>query len=495
MQLQFHKTPVTCLERIRSDVQYQEQTQELRLPEEMEDIGSIIGAWGQVLIRGKEWRSGSMNVSGGVMAWAMYLPEEGEVPQMVEAWIPFQMKWDLPETQYDGTIRVSPLLKSVDARLTSARKLMLRTNVGILCEASVPMEAQLYAPEQVPEGVHLLERTYPVRLPREVGEKAFTMEEELTLPSSAPAMEKLLRFSLQPELIDQKVMSGKVVFRGMGLVHILYAGADGQLHSWDFEVPFSQYSDLEGDYEQEASADIWMAVTSLEVDTDPEGQLCLKAGLTGQYRISDREMIRVVEDAYGTAYKVEPKIEQLQLPMVLEEQKQMIHAQGAGNEANLRGIDVVFYPDQPRWDRGDGETAVGVDGYFQILGYDQEGRPAGTVDRWSDTVSMPGSENCHVLMQAQPSGTAQLSPTAAGSADILLRTTATATKGIPMVTGLEMEQRQPDPQRPSLILRAVGQESIWTIAKETGSTEQAIRAANGLQTDPEVGQILLIPVV
>lgn len=430
------------------------------------------------------------------MAWAMYLPEEGTQPQMVEAWIPFQMKWDLPDTQYDGVIRVSPLLKSVDARVTSARKLMLRTCVGILSEASVPMETEIFSPEQIPDGVHLLERTYPVRLPKEAGEKPFDMDEELTLPSSAPAMEKLLRFSLQPELIDQKVMSGKVVFRGMGLVHILYAGADGQLHSWDFEVPFSQYADLESDYEQEASADIWMAVTALEMDTDEQGQLCLKAGLTGQYMISDREMLRVVEDAYGTSYKVAPQLQQLQLPMILEEQKQLIHAECSGNDTQLRGFDVTFYPDQPRLDRDSGDFTGVLGGYFQILGYDPEGKPAGMLERWSETVSIPGCEECDMRLQLQPSGTPQLSGMGGDPVgDILLRTTTTATKGIPMVTAIEMEQTQPDPQRPSLILRRAREESIWTIAKESGSTEQAIREANKLSGEPEPGQILLIPVV
>ncbi len=494
MQLQFHKTPVSCLQRLRGDVQYQEQTQELRLPEEMADIGSVLGAWGQVLIRGKEWRSGSMQVSGGVMAWAMYLPEEGSDPQMVEAWIPFQMKWDLPDTQYDGTIRVSPLLKSVDARVTSARKLMLRTCVGILAEACVPMEAQVYTPEELPEGVHLLQRTYPVQLPREAGEKPFAMEEELSLPGSAPAMEKLLRFSLQPELIDQKVMSGKVAFRGVGLVHILYAGTDGQLHSWDFEVPFSQYAELESEYEPEAAADIWMAVTALEMDTDPQGQLILKAGLTGQYKISDRQLLELTQDAYGTACKVIPQVEQLELPVILEEAQMLLHAEGHNEDPRLRAVDVAFYPDQPRLDKT--EQSGELEGYFQLLGYDPEGKPAGTTTRWKGSQVLSGCQDCDILMQLQPSGNPQITGmggTPAG--DVLLKTTAAATQGLPMVTALELEPVQPDPDRPSLILRRAGQESLWEIAKSVGSTEQAIREANHLQKDPDPGQLLLIPVL
>lgn len=495
MQLQFHKNTVSCLQKVRGDVQYQEQSQELRLPEDMADVGSILGAWGQVLIRTKEWRNGSMNVSGGVMAWAMYMPEEGAEPQIVEAWIPFQMKWDLPETQYDGVIRVSPLLKSVDARVTSARKLMLRACVGILAEATVPMDAQFYTTPETPQGVQLLERTYPMQLPKEAGEKAFAIEEDLALPSAAPAMAKLLRFSLQPELIDQKVMSSKVVFRGMCLVGILYAGEDGRLHSWNFEIPFSQYGELESDFEQEASADVWMAVTGLEMDKLPEGGLRLKAGLTGQYMISDREMIRVVEDAYSTAHKTDFTVEQLQLPAVLDKQSQLVRAEGAAVGNGLQIVDIAFYPDQPHITRTDEELTGDLNGYFQVLGYNAEGKPASALSKWNGKVTMALGENSGVLLQLQPSGTAQMSGVGdQPGADVLLRTVTTGMDTIPMITVLELEQKQQDPQRPSLILRRAGQESLWQIAKESGSTGQMIREANGITGEPEPGRMLLIPV-
>ena len=52
----------------------------------------------------------------------------------------------------------------------------------------------------------------------------------------------------------------------------------------------------------------------------------------------------------------------------------------------------------------------------------------------------------------------------------------------------------PDPQRPSLVLRRAGGESLWDMAKKSGSTVAAIRSANKLTEEPKPGQILLIPV-
>ena len=84
MELQFHKNVFPCLQRVCREVQNQEQTQEVRLTDGMPDIGSVLGAWGQVLMRGKEWRGGGMNMSGGVMVWVLYAPEDGGQPQCVE---------------------------------------------------------------------------------------------------------------------------------------------------------------------------------------------------------------------------------------------------------------------------------------------------------------------------------------------------------------------------------------------------------------------------
>ena len=74
--------------------------------------------------------------------------------------------------------------------------------------------------------------------------------------------------------------------------------------------------------------------------------------------------------------------------------------------------------------------------------------------------------------------------------------TATTEQLIPMVTGVELGQKkQPDANRPSLILRRAGENRLWDIAKASGSTMEAIRSANGLSGEPAPNQMLLIPVL
>ncbi len=491
MQLQFYKTVCPCLQKIKRQVQNQEQTQEIRLSDDMPDIGRVLGAWGQVLLRGKEWRNGSMSVTGGVMAWVLYAPEDGGQVQWVDTWIPFQLKWDLPDTQHDGIIRAQCLLRSIDARSTAARRLMVRTSVGAMGEAWLPGEFCQYAPENIPEDVQLLKNTYPFQLPQEAGEKMFELEEILTLPGAAPKVEKLIRYDMNPQILDKKVMGSKVVFRGAANLHMVYCTEDGSVQCWDFELPFSQYAELEGDYDSDAAAEITLAVTSLEMDMDEEGNLHLKAGLTGQYVISNRNVMTVVEDAYSPKREVAIQKENQQVPAILEQLTQTVHAQLNLQQQTSHIADIVFYPDHPRLMQKEQGIEAELPGLFSVLYYDENGVLQGATSRWEGSISLSAGPDVEMDSQVFCTGKNQSEL----QSDLQVELTGYCQQGIDMITALEVgEEIQPDPNRPSLILRRVGDEKLWDIAKQTGSTMDAIRDANKLTEEPEKQKILLIPI-
>lgn len=498
MELQFDRTTLACLQTLTRQIQSQELTQEVRLPEGLPDIGRVLGCWAQVLLRGKEWRSGSIGASGGVMAWVLYAPEEGGKPRCVESWLPFQLKWEIPDTRHDGSILLQPILRGTDARSLSSRKLMVRIDLGMLAEALVPSEAELSVPGEIPEDVQLLRRTYPMTIPKEAGEKAFAIEEDLTIPASSPQPEKLIRFALRPELIDKKVMADKVIFRGVALLHLLYRSEDGQLHTWDHEIPFSQYAQLDNEYGENSTTCVMPMVTDLELDLNENGSLRLKAGLTGQYIVYDRQNVEVVEDAYSLTRPVTLQTQRLRLPVILDSKMETVHAEQA-MEADASAVaDVEFYSDAPRAVQEDDMVDAEMNGQFQLLYYDANGELQNATTRWDGTWDMTASQSIDVQLSAVPSGIPQAVPSGGSvsmRADVLLDAVSKSQQGIEMVTGLELgEQIPPDPNRPSLILRRAGEEGLWQIAKETGSTVERILQANGLSQEPDTGKMLLIPV-
>lgn len=495
MELQFPKRALSYLRRAAWEIKNDEQTQEIKLSDSFPDIGKILGAWGQPLVRSKEWLSSSMRISGGVMVWILYLPEEGGAPRCVETWIPFQMQWDFPQTQYDGTMRVSCLLKGIDARSVSARKIMVRCVVSAAGEALEPTQCELYQPGEVPEDVQLLRKSYPIRLPTEAGESVITMDEELTPNASCGQIRKIIRCSVQPELIDQKVMADKVVFRGSAGVQVLCECEDEKLHRCDFEIPFSQYAELERDYDPYALADVIPAVTNLELDVQENGTLRLKAGIVGQYVIYDRPVLEVVTDAYSTQRQVSPLRQELALPAVLDMRRELVNVETATDQEGIQNIDAAVMMAHPSFRKESQGFRMQLPGGAQLLGYDSDENPVGDSCRWEKEMEVPADGNAMLLARCAPTGKPQVTKTGVG-VDFSTDIQVTAPTDIAMVTALSLgEATQLDPDRPSLILRRVGDDTLWDIAKSCGSTVDSIREANALTDEPLEDQFLLIPIL
>ena len=97
---------------------------------------------------------------------------------------------------------------------------------------------------------------------------------------------------------------------------------------------------------------------------------------------------------------------------------------------------------------------------------------------------MPADENVRVDVDIRP-GNAPIAEAETGSISLQGMTRMNVECGtmqtMRMITGLELgDERKADPSRPSLILRKAGKESLWQIAKENGSTVDAIRQAKAV---------------
>lgn len=490
-------TVISCLDTVLQEIRTTELTQQLKLSDGMPDIGRVLSAWGQVVLRGKEWRDGEVCVNGGIMVWVIYAPEDGSRECCIDSWIPFQMKWDLPEDIPEGTLRIRALTRFVDGRSTSPRKIMVRCGISVLAEASVGMKRELCQPDRDMEAVEVLENTYPLRLPVEAGEKVLLLDEELTFPDSAPQPDKLIYCRLEPRITDCRVLADKLAFRGTGNLHVLCRSEEGQLYSWDFPATFSQVAELDREYGADAQADILPAVTGMEADLDEEGHIRLKAGITAQYCITDRQTVTLVEDAYSPIRELILDRETLELPVNLEKRREELLAeQRISMEANIV-VDTTFLPDFPRQKRDGQALELGYSGSFQVLCYGADGQLHSGNARWEASQRLNADEGSQLWAVPQTEDAQALTGTGQiqAKAELTVHITAAANQTFPMVCGIEPGQLlQKDPNRPALILRRAGTSRLWDIAKGSGCSMEEIRSANNLQGEPAPNQLLLIPV-
>lgn len=497
MEGNFARKQIRCLDMPLRQLQNSEQTLEIKLPEGMPDVGQVLTAWGQPVLRSKEWRSDTVQFSGGMMIWVLYTPEDGSEEQCIHGWIPFQLRWDLPENTPEGVVHFRCLTRFVDGRSTSPRKILVRAGLAVMAEGYAAGDLEAAVPGEMPDNIAFLENTYPLRLRKEAGEKAFLLEETLRLPESVPEMDQLICWRMDPRVQDQRVLGDKAVIRGNGNLHVLYRSKNGQLHGWDFEVPFSQYAELRREYGSDARMELAMVPTALELEQLEDGSLSLKGGLAAQYVITDKEPVTLVEDAYSPGRELLVRQENITPPVILENRRENIYGeQTLPVQANV-AADVQFLPDFPQQKSAEDGVELEYPGQYQILYYGENGKLQAASARWTGKQHIPAGEGSRVL--ANPQGADTLASVAGAGlqvkVEIPVEMTTDTAQVISMVTGVELGQtKNPDPNRPSLILRRVGQNRLWDIAKASGSTVDAIRRANGLTGEPGPDQMLLIPV-
>lgn len=496
MELEFQSKPCSCLTAAVRQVRSAELTQEVRLTDGMPDIGRVIACWGQPLVRSKEWLSDQITVSGGVMVWILYLPEDGTQPRSMDTWIPFQLRWELDETGHDGTIRISPSLRYVDGRSLSARKMMVRASVAAIGEGLRNHSVEIYSAEEIPEDVQLLRNTYPLRLPVEAGEKTFQIDEELSVPVGAAPVERLLAYMLQPIIHEKRMAGDKLILRGSGQLHVIYRCPEGKVHALDLEVPISQYAQLDNTYSADAQADALMALTSLELDHN-EQQLRLKCGMVAQYLITDRIVAELIEDAYSPRRSVQIHQEQLQIPAIMEQRTETvpIRQQLPGVDGEI--VDVALWPDYPRQSKTQDQLVLELPGQFQILSYGQDGSLQSSAGHWESQMQLPADDNSRIDIFLQPGTSVQISDTPSPyfAAQYGMQLQTTTDRPMEMVTALGLSDlEEQDPAKPALILCRPGGDSLWDVAKRCGSRVCDIRQANGLDGEPDQNKILLIPV-
>ena len=496
MELVFQENRRDYLRRIMDETAAQEQTVDLVVPDSIADCDRVVDAFGTVLIRSEECSSGSASVAGVVQAGVLFVSEDG-VTQCMTAQIPFSFRKDFGAEQAECTMQCRCQLKSMDARMLNSRKILLRA--GIVCTMTVYAREPLvtYEPEEPAPNLQLKQTTLPLRMPVGLGEKSFALNEELE--TGAP-MSRLLKWMSRIRIGEQRLVGNKAVFKGEFLVHALYSDPDEALHTHDWTVPFSQYAEMEREYDEDSDVLTALSPTSVELEPDfGNGRLYLSANLLAQCTAVGPQTVRVIEDAFCTDAELKPQWCDWALSGLLDSQSFRETAVAAGDQAAKSVVDVWVYPDEVSKMRTDGRIRLELPLNCSVLYTDGDGALQGRMLRTSVTMETELAEESRCAVTGIDCGEAF---SAAGENGIELRLPVSVTvesSAEHRLRGLSGGEIEPLPAsaepRPAVILRRTdGEEEIWEIAKSLRTPMAAIREANDLEgpTAP-ANTMLLIP--
>ena len=500
MELVFQENRLTYLAKIFSETASLEQTADLIIPDSSADCDRVIDSFGTALIRSEDCGGGSVSVTGYVQAGVLFVTEAGEVRRL-ETQIPFQVRRELPQTDGVGQMRSRCTLRSVDARLLNSRKVLVR--VGISCAVTVyaAQEHICYDLSEPAPTLQLKRTELPLRMPVSLGEKTFPLNEELELPAGKPPIGRLLKCLCRMQVGEQKLVGSKAVFKGAAVVRVLYEDADGALNTSEWDVPFSQYAEMERELD-DCELQTALALTAFEAE--PDGQLdsrrvFLSAEVRAQCTAIGQQKIALIEDAFCTDGELEPQWDEWRLTGVLD--RQTLHETAVLTSDQSAGaiVDAWVYADEPTRQRDGTAVTMEIPLSCNVLYIDADGKPQGRSLRGSATIHTEAAENGQCAM-ADFSGGALFSGASAAGMELRIplavTVETTAEHSLRCVCGGTVEPlSEAEGKKPAVILRRTGSdEELWDIAKKLRTPVAAIAEANGLQ-GPTVpaDTMLLIP--
>lgn len=202
---------------------------------------------------------------------------------------------------------------------------------------------------------------YRCVLPREFGEKSVTMTEDLELSTGEPEMESIVQYWVSPEITEQKLTGNKAVFKGVLTFKALYLTTDGAPETYVRQLPFSQYCELRGTYDDDELA-LCLCVTGSEAELsrmeDEPSKILLSVTLLCQCISMRASEVTLTEDAYATRGEFSPEWSEVRLSCLLDRQTQTGTLRGSVPKQARAVIDSTLYLGEPTQQTQNGEAVL-----------------------------------------------------------------------------------------------------------------------------------------
>ncbi len=487
------KSKIICAE----DTQLHEENSESIVPDSCPDIARIVDSFGTVYVKDCEYMAGTINVKCGAKASILYVPDTGNLIKL-EIPFSFEHRFDVPGDSCvpSAGIMCTAKMVSTDVKAVNSRKVSVRLTVSISYRAYSDRDEYITggiaSGDEI--GYQLLVKSYEINTISQTASKSFTLVEELELPQSSEAVGQILKYSVETEILDTRMMVNKFITKGNVKLNCLYADIDGKLETFSQVVPFSQLVDAIGASEDMTySLRVDVRNTELEPTIDMSGEAKVINMSVGMYlfaELMESTQINVVEDMYNTNVRIAP---------VVTEKKFIKYESG-----QLERFDVAE----------SFETGMAVNAVLDCTVRYDDNAQNGQLICVADIIYISDDNGIYSVTRRIPvqlsnedgrweirSVSCSAMPSSNGLT-VDAAVTAVCNKCVSIKTSVvddfeTLGEYEADSIKLSAILRyAEAGESLWSIAKSCRTTVSEIAKANKISESDEIkrGELLLIPI-
>ena len=472
-----------------------EESMETAIPEYCPDLARVVDASGQIRLRERSVSDGKLNLSGSVYVTVLYTSEESPGLRSLTVSLPLSCRTE--DKRDCQVISVTGRLLLLEVKPLGARKLYIRAlpEFRVSGYRAVVQRIAVHA-EESPD-LQVLYRKSTLPLLRDVWEQEFPVAQEAAPEEEYNSPEDLLTDRCCLRVTGCQRFGGKLVVKGEAILFLLCRDEEQGLRSRTLTLPFSQIIDRE-DLPEEGI--YCCRAQALEYEAHPvRSERGSAFGVTLRIalliRAYEQLPVEYVADLYST--RCDLAVERQELRLMTAQPPEELHRdsvqrlEGAGSFVYLTGVECG----QPEIAAGSGEAPAVRSGIrLKILYLDESGTPV-VAERTAEVGGEIGQIPSAVRAAAGPESWQRISNGFEVRVPVTFFLRRDGEETLNTVLSVRRLGEIDRAAMPSLILRRLREgETLWEVACQCHTEEQAILAANGLSEGDDPGdRLLLIP--
>jgi len=294
---------------------------DFNVPDIRPDVKAIIRENGKIRITEKKCNAGRLHIKGTLVTNILYIGEDSESVQGIEAEIPFDEMLHIDREDCTGmTIRAE--LDDLTAGLIHSRKINVKALVTVKLFYE-EIQDEIVVTET--EGKGLFARAKDISFTNLAAAKRDTVRvrEEVQLPSSRPNIAELLYKEMHLVVSESRVMEEELSVKGTMSLFVVYRGNSlkESTELYETKVPFMARFELSGarpDMIEDISVAVLQENITSGADEDGEERLLnVEVVLELDMKLYEEKELTVLEDIYSVSGEVKLKGQEQKIPQLL----------------------------------------------------------------------------------------------------------------------------------------------------------------------------------
>ncbi len=483
------------------------------VPDTKPDIGKLLQMDGRAHITSCQPQGDKVLLSGLADFCILYVPEgTDEAPlQSMEVQLPFKDVCTLSGAE-SAEVEADAEIVRMDSMLLNSRKLSVKGIVALHIQAIQRGEVSLTTDAEAETPLAVKKKRVRAQGAAAAGKFTAVAAATEEVPSENPPMAEILKTDARILEEDVKIITGKMIVKGIVRLSTLYTAAlpTGQPALMEHAIPFTEILDLPGTEEGMAySLDYDVKDIYCEMDEDDENGRRFGAEITMEIHAETMREgeLEILDDCYCPGKKTEIHREKVNLSTVADTVRESVAVR------KMLSLPAEYPPIAAvcTLSAKPSVTSVSVEGgTVQVEGvadvhllYLTENGPT-PMEAWHDRIPFSFStktsapENAEIACRVRLLDCGYTLPDA-GTIDVRINldfdlrfTMRGETESISEIRVMEEEEEN----RPSVVIAfAAPGQSLWDIGKKYGVAAEKIAAANGLEPQAVLtdGMRLLVP--